>query len=129
MANLLLIVALLWQFHFEVTLDKTQALPGERFRVAILIDAQTPVEFDVIPINATWDVVCLGPAVVYSCVQNDQRVIRVRLRDDHPIGAFSMAFHVDYDARCTKAGVIVYDQPALLDVADCRLQLPLVIFT
>lgn len=127
MFNWLLVAVALWQFHFEVTLDKTYALPGERFTVAVLIDESTPIEFDVIPINATWDVVCLGPAVVYSCRQNEQGVIRVRLRDDHPIGSFSMPFRVKHDVHCAKAGVIAYDHPALLDITDCRLQLPFII--
>lgn len=127
MFNWLLIAVALWQFHFEVTLDKTYALPGERFTVAVLIDESTPIEFDVIPINATWDVVCLGASVVYACRQNDQGIIRVRLRDDHPTGSFSMPFHVDHNARCTKAGVIANDQPALLAVTDCRVLLPIIV--
>jgi len=128
MVNLMvLMIILALQFPFEVTLNKTTAMPGERFTAVVLIDDQTPIEFNIVPINATWDTVCNGADVLYSCIQDDTGIIHARLRDNHPIGTFVVYFHVDHTVRCTKAGVIVYNHPAMLDVSGCLTLLPIIL--
>lgn len=112
--------------QFEVTLDKADALPGERFTVAIMVATDTPQTFDVVVVNATWDVQCTNAVVVYQCIEDPIGMIHVTLQPNHPAGAFQMYFHIKTTAKCN-AGVIAYDHPAFLTVPCPDVQLPLIL--
>lgn len=113
-------------FVFEVALDKANALPGEHFTAAILVDEATPQAFDVIAINARWDVQCTNPAIVYQCIEDPIGVIHVTLQPNHPAGTFQMYFHIKTTAKCN-AGVIAYDHPAFLTVPCPDAFLPIIL--